>query len=48
MEVEHSRSGHMIVDLVFEQGAGHHDALDLVGAFVNLGDFSRSPHRPRD
>jgi hypothetical protein len=27
--------------LAVEQGAGHDDALDLVGAFVDLGDFSR-------
>lgn len=38
----------LIVDLAVEQRPGHDDALDLVGAFVDLGDFSRNPHRPRD
>ena len=34
------RSDVKIVDLGVEQGAGHDDALDLVGAFIDLGDLS--------
>jgi hypothetical protein len=30
----------MISDLVVEQSAGHDETLDLVGAFVDLGDLS--------
>ena len=29
-----------IRDLAVEQGAGHHQALDLVGSLVDLGDLS--------
>jgi hypothetical protein len=37
-----------IVDLAVEQGAGHDEALDLIGAFVDLGDLSPSRGRPSD
>ncbi len=37
-----------IVDLAVEQGAGHDEALDLVGALVDLGDLSPSRGRPGD
>src|SRR6185437_4334345 len=47
METEYSRSGTEIVDLAVEQGAGHDDALDLVGALVDLSDF-RVAHHPLD
>ena len=30
---------HSVVDLAFEQLTSNHDALDLVGALVELGDF---------
>ena len=38
----------MIDDLDREQGAGHHQALDLVGSLVDLGDLSPGENRPGD
>ena len=40
MKTSSQRTGAKIVNLVFEQGAGHDDALDLVGALVDLRDLS--------
>jgi hypothetical protein len=34
------------IDLALEQGAGHDHALDLVGAFVDLGDLAAGLERP--
>jgi hypothetical protein len=40
METRHHHIGAKTSDLAVEQGAGHHQALDLVGALVDLGDLS--------
>jgi len=48
METRGQRTGNKIVDLAAEQGASHHDALDLIGAFVYLGDLSPGRGRPGD
>jgi len=48
MEITAHRASTMIVDLAVEQRAGHHEALDLIGAFVDLGDLSPGRSRPGD
>jgi hypothetical protein len=40
METRDRRNETKIGDLAVEQGAGHDEALDLVGALVDLGDLS--------